>query len=78
MKKILFVMIDGFGDLNLPSKEQNEVSKDFFSNLRTPIISKYFLSSENSYYGVMDPVEPGIACGSDTAHLSMFGFNPIE
>ncbi len=21
----------------------------------------------------MDPVEPGLACGSDTAHLSLFG-----
>lgn len=23
--------------------------------------------------GLMDPVEPGLACGSDTAHLSLFG-----
>ena len=26
--------------------------------------------------GVMDPVEPGLACGSDTAHLSLFGYDP--
>lgn len=24
----------------------------------------------------MDPVEPGFACGSDTAHLSILGYNP--
>ena len=24
----------------------------------------------------MDPVEPGLACGSDTAHLSILGYNP--
>ena len=24
----------------------------------------------------MDPVEPGLACGSDTAHLSIFGYDP--
>jgi len=24
----------------------------------------------------MDPVEPGLACGSDTAHMSLFGYDP--
>ena len=24
----------------------------------------------------MDPVEPGLACGSDTAHLSILGYDP--
>lgn len=26
--------------------------------------------------GLMDPVQAGLACGSDTAHMSMFGFDP--
>ena len=26
--------------------------------------------------GQMDPVEPGLACGSDTAHLNIFGYDP--
>ena len=24
----------------------------------------------------MDPVQAGLACGSDTSHLSMFGYDP--
>ena len=24
----------------------------------------------------MDPVEPGLACGSDTAHMSLLGYDP--
>lgn len=71
-------MIDGFGDLNFPSMSNENVSDDFFSKTNTPTLSKYFMSSEDSYYGLMDPVEPGVACGSDTAHLSLFGFKPVE
>ena len=26
--------------------------------------------------GLLDPVEPGLACGSDTAHLSLLGYEP--
>lgn len=26
--------------------------------------------------GLMDPVEVGLGCGSDTAHLSLMGYNP--
>jgi 2,3-bisphosphoglycerate-independent phosphoglycerate mutase len=25
----------------------------------------------------MDPVEPGLSCGSDTAHMSIFGYDPF-
>ena len=27
--------------------------------------------------GLMDPTAPGVACGSDTAHLSLLGFDPL-
>jgi 2,3-bisphosphoglycerate-independent phosphoglycerate mutase len=26
----------------------------------------------------MDPVETGLACGSDTAHMNIFGYNPFQ
>lgn len=26
----------------------------------------------------MDPVETGLACGSDTAHLNIFSYNPFQ
>ena len=79
MKRILFIMIDGLGDLNSPLRESIEnTTVDFFSVLNTPIINEYFIGSKNGYFGLVDPVEPGIACGSDTAHLSQFGLKPIE
>lgn len=28
------------------------------------------------FNGLMDPVEPGLACGSDTAHMSILGYEP--
>lgn len=34
------------------------------------------LIAERGVTGLMDPVEPGLACGSDTAHLSLFGYEP--
>lgn len=71
-------MIDGFGDLNAPQGNEKEGFSDIFSILNTPTLSKYFISAENGFYGLMDPVEPGIACGSDTAHLSIFGFDPLQ
>jgi 2,3-diphosphopglycerate-independent phosphoglycerate mutase len=28
--------------------------------------------------GLMDPVEPGLACGSDTSHMALLGYDPRE
>jgi len=28
--------------------------------------------------GMHDPVQAGLACGSDTAHMSLFGYDPFE
>ena len=28
--------------------------------------------------GLHDPVQAGLACGSDTSHMSLFGYNPLE
>ena len=71
-------MIDGFGDLNLPLTNEYNRHEDVFDDINAPILSKYFLSAKDGFYGILDPVEPGLACGSDTAHLSIFGFKPIK
>ena len=76
MNRIIVIIVDGLGDLNFSSGD-NKIS-DLFSDIRTPTISKYFLNSATGYFGLMDPVEPGTACGSDTAHLSIFGLDPLK
>ena len=72
------MLIDGFGDVNISSKHDMHSLEDFFSILNTPNISEYFIYGQGGYYGLVDPVEPGLACGSDTAHLSLFGYNPVS
>lgn len=37
---------------------------------------KKMASKEGGINGLLDPVEPGLACGSDTAHMSILGYNP--
>jgi len=36
------------------------------------------INSQGSFYGVHDPVQSGLACGSDTAHMSLFGYDPLK
>jgi 2,3-diphosphopglycerate-independent phosphoglycerate mutase len=36
------------------------------------------INSKQSYFGVHDPVQSGLACGSDTAHMSLFGYDPLK
>ena len=36
------------------------------------------ISSSKAFYGVHDPVQSGLACGSDTAHMSLFGYDPLK
>ena len=32
----------------------------------------------NGICGLHDPVQAGLSCGSDTAHMSIFGNNPLN
>ncbi|KAJ3681027.1 hypothetical protein LUZ60_015516 [Juncus effusus] len=68
-RRIAFVLIDGLGDVSIPKlnyKTPLEVAK-------TPNLDAIASAGVN---GLMDPVEPGLACGSDTAHLSLLGYDP--
>lgn len=68
-RRVAFVLIDGLGDVSLPRfgyKTPLQVAK-------TPHLDAIASAGIN---GLMDPVEVGLACGSDTAHLSLLGYDP--
>lgn len=66
---ILFVLVDGVGDVSY--EEINDKTPLEASNTPTmDYIARYGIN------GLLDPVEPGLACGSDTAHLSLFQYDP--
>lgn len=67
--KFLFVMIDGLADVNIPALGHRTP----LQAANTPHFDKLARSGIN---GLMDPVEPGLGCGSDTAHLSILGYPP--
>ncbi|XP_057482179.1 uncharacterized protein LOC130769059 [Actinidia eriantha] len=68
-RRVAFVLVDGIGDVSLPMfgyKTPLQVAK-------VPNLDAIASAGVN---GLMDPVEVGLACGSDTAHLSLLGYDP--
>jgi 2,3-diphosphopglycerate-independent phosphoglycerate mutase len=68
-RRVAFVLIDGLGDVSIPKfgyKTPLQVAK-------IPNLDAIASAGVN---GMMDPVEVGLACGSDTAHLSLLGYDP--
>lgn len=70
MKGIILVM-DGMGDR--PIKELDNQTP--LQAAKTPNMDKL---AKNGITGIMDPIKPGIIPGSDTAHLSILGYDPYE
>ncbi|XP_031496083.1 uncharacterized protein LOC116261458 [Nymphaea colorata] len=68
-RRVAFVLIDGLGDVSLPMLGYRTP----LEAARTPHMDAIASGGIN---GLMDPVEPGLGCGSDTAHLSLLGYNP--
>ena len=67
--RVAFVLIDEVGDVSLPrlgDKTPPEAAK-------IPNLDAIASAGIN---GLMDPVEVGLGCGSDTAHLSLLGYDP--
>ncbi|RRT50421.1 hypothetical protein B296_00050033 [Ensete ventricosum] len=68
-RRVSFILIDGIGDVSLPR-----------FNYRTPLqvanIPYLDAIASAGVNGLMDPVEAGLGCGSDTAHLSILGYDP--
>uniref|UniRef100_A0A7S3GE96 Metalloenzyme domain-containing protein n=1 Tax=Palpitomonas bilix TaxID=652834 RepID=A0A7S3GE96_9EUKA len=70
-KGVLFILIDGVGDSSCRSQDRRTPMQV----AHTPNMDALARGGET---GMIDPVEPGYACGSDTAHLSLFGYPPKE
>lgn len=67
--RVAFVLIDGVGDVTLPRLGH----KTPLQAARVPNLDAIASAGVN---GLMDPVEVGLGCGSDTAHLSLLGYDP--
>ncbi|KAL6045323.1 Metalloenzyme domain-containing protein [Balamuthia mandrillaris] len=68
-QKVVFILIDGLGDVSLPSLG----NKTTLEHADVPHMDGLAAGGLN---GLLDPVEVGLACGSDTAHLSILGYPP--
>lgn len=69
--KILFVIVDGIGDCLYPEHD----FKTVFQFEDTPWLDKM---AKTGASGLFDSFEAGYACGSDTAHLNLFGYTPLQ
>lgn len=70
MDNILLVILDGIGDRFVPKLNGTVLQYAKTGNL------DFF--AKTGINGIMDPIAPGIRPGSDTAHLSLLGYNPYE
>ena len=67
--RVAFVLIDGLGDVSLPRL-------GFKTPLQAAKVPNLDAIASAGVNGLMDPVEVGLVCGSDTAHLSLLGYDP--
>ena len=65
----MWIMIDGLGDVAVPSL-------GYRTCLQAASVPHLDDLASCGVNGLLDPVEPGRACGSDTAHMSVFGYDP--
>ena len=68
--KALLVIADGLG--GRPSDYQGQTCLEA---ARTPQLDEL---AQRGITGLLDPIRPGVRPGSDTAHLSLFGYDPYR
>lgn len=67
--RLVLLLVDGLGDVSVPSLRDRTP----LQAARTPALDALAAAGCS---GLLDPVAPGLACGSDTAHLSLLGYDP--
>ncbi|KAK4409783.1 2,3-bisphosphoglycerate-independent phosphoglycerate mutase 1 [Sesamum angolense] len=68
-RRVAFVLVDGLGDVSLPRF-------GYKTPLQVANVPNLDAIASAGINGLMDPVEVGLGCGSDTAHLSLLGYDP--
>ncbi|KAJ6364797.1 hypothetical protein OIU76_029715 [Salix suchowensis] len=68
-RRVAFILIDGLGDVSLPRL-------GYKTPLQAANVPNLDAIASGGVNGLMDPVEVGLGCGSDTAHLSLLGYDP--
>jgi len=68
--KIVLLVADGLGGLPMEPGGPTELE-----HARTPNLDRL---ARNGTSGLIDPVLPGITCGSGPGHLALFGYDPLR
>ncbi len=71
MKKVMLIILDGLGDRPHPSLKH-------LTPLQAAEIPNMDLMASKGLLGMQYPIAPGVPPGSDTGHLSLFGYNLNE
>ncbi|KAG6420994.1 hypothetical protein SASPL_117540 [Salvia splendens] len=67
-RRVAFILVDGVGDVSLPKF-------GFKTPMQVANVPNLDAIASAGINGLMDPVEVGLGCGSDTAHLSLLGYD---
>lgn len=68
--KAILVIADGLG-----GRPSDVNGRSCLEAARTPVLDRL---AKRGALGLVDPIGPGVRPGSDTAHLSLLGYNPYE